>query len=525
MHLVFVAAGLVAIAIIPHASTVTASFSVDDRAFVAQNPAIRSVGAALAGFGHSFPPSDPARGLYRPVTQLSFAVEHALFGLRPGPFHAGNLLLHALCTLLAWGLLRRLVGDRVALVAALLFAAHPVHAEAVDNISGRSELLGLGFALLSLHALASRGRLATLGAVIAFALACFSKESAVGLVGVVTVYGLVAWPVNPGFWRRLGLLWCVAAGWFALRAAVLPSLQPAAVVLGGAPAMTKMCTVGALFAEYARLLVWPSLLQIDFVYETRIGIVSGPTARAVAGWALICAAATGGLLLIRRYRQTADQAALTAAGGLVWMGAFLLPVSHVVDFGALMAERFLLSPSLGFCVAVAVPAVAVAQASTRRTRQLLGGLLVVLLLAAGVRSANRALQWRSDLALWQSAAAVAPNHPDILLNLGVACIEGGSPAEGASHLRAVLVQRPDDVQALLNLAGLHAGAGRLGEAAKMLDRVTASHPQMALAWVNRAVIAARAGAFDDARVFVDKALALEPEHLGARRLLQRLPVR
>src|SRR6185436_11284419 len=96
--------------------------------------------------------------LYRPLAQwtllLNAGANELLSGdpLRAAGFHAGNLLLHAAAclALLAW--LRTLPLPRGAPFAgALLFAVHPVHTEAVANVSARSEplalLLGLAFLL------------------------------------------------------------------------------------------------------------------------------------------------------------------------------------------------------------------------------------------------------------------------------------------------------------------------------------------------------------------------------------------
>lgn len=79
---------------------------------------------------------------YRPVGQLSFAGDHFFWGLQPFGYHLTNLLLHLVCTLLTWRLARRLFEEpRYALAAAVVFALHPIHNEAVAWISGRFDLL------------------------------------------------------------------------------------------------------------------------------------------------------------------------------------------------------------------------------------------------------------------------------------------------------------------------------------------------------------------------------------------------
>src|SRR5204862_5035407 len=101
---------------------------------------------------------------YRPVTTLSFALNHALGGLGPLGYHAVNVLLHAaVCVLLSVVLGEVMRRPRLAGTAALLFAAHPVHTEAVASVVGGAEGLaalgGLGAGWLVLRARgAVRGR-------------------------------------------------------------------------------------------------------------------------------------------------------------------------------------------------------------------------------------------------------------------------------------------------------------------------------------------------------------------------------
>ncbi|HEU4385779.1 MAG TPA: hypothetical protein VFR85_20000, partial [Anaeromyxobacteraceae bacterium] len=98
---------------------------------------------------------DPSvRGPYRPVTTLSYALNYAVHGRWTPGFHAVNVALHALSSVLLWALARRLArealpgrADGAALLAGLLFALHPAHVEAVATIFGRTEPLSAAFTL------------------------------------------------------------------------------------------------------------------------------------------------------------------------------------------------------------------------------------------------------------------------------------------------------------------------------------------------------------------------------------------
>lgn len=81
--------------------------------------------------------SDPtSHKSYRPLCVLTFRLNYALHGLDPWGYHAVNLLLHSACTLCFWWACRSIIftgrDSGPSIVAGALFAAHPVHVEAVS---------------------------------------------------------------------------------------------------------------------------------------------------------------------------------------------------------------------------------------------------------------------------------------------------------------------------------------------------------------------------------------------------------
>lgn len=76
---------------------------------------------------------------YRPLTILTFRLNYLLHGLNPWGYHALNLFLHLLATVLfGWFCLCEVFGAKVPFfssLAMLLFTAHPVHTEAVSSLA------------------------------------------------------------------------------------------------------------------------------------------------------------------------------------------------------------------------------------------------------------------------------------------------------------------------------------------------------------------------------------------------------
>lgn len=247
---------------------------------------------------------------YRPVTQLSFSLDWALWGLDPTGYLATNLLLHATATVLVYVLARRLTGGSRsrALVASILFTLHPVTVESVPAISRRQDALATVFLLGSLLTYLrartdpDRGR-AWLAGSLGLALAAFgSKEIAIVLPGAILVHAwLVDREATGGFFsverarfslRRTAPYATVAALFVAWRTAVIGGF-------GGYPDRADLVSrwVAWELGEYMTALLSP-LRYLQVVLE-----LSGPQlALAVS----ILTATLIGLVLVLYRGRSAD---------------------------------------------------------------------------------------------------------------------------------------------------------------------------------------------------------------------------
>jgi len=139
-----------AVGALAYANTVANGYVLDDYHLIVENPAVQRLDLG-ALFAHATVTAGGA--FYRPLGLLSFAVDHALFGMRPAWMHLMSLVYHLLAVAAVFDFARRLGGVRLALATALLFAAHPVHTEAVSALANRPEAMAtaLYVALLSIE--------------------------------------------------------------------------------------------------------------------------------------------------------------------------------------------------------------------------------------------------------------------------------------------------------------------------------------------------------------------------------------
>lgn len=544
---------LLLLSLAPHLPALSAGFTFDDEEFVQRNASIRSLPAWLDSALGPFPPEDPGRALFRPVTSFSYLLDQVLLGGGAAGFHASNLAWYLLVILLAFQLFKVYLRDpRWALAAALLFSLHPVHCEAVDSITGRSELLALAFSLaaLLLHikgaglggaaapAPVRRGALLLAGAGF-YALAILSKETGFMLPGALLLQVLLLDGVRrsggtPGAGEQgaAASLWpgqlLTLTPYLAVSLLYLPlrwwalggHLRPAPHNLVSPSLWLRLHLLGKTYLEYLRLMLFPGILQVDYYYQSELARDPGPTLRSTAGLAVLGLTLAFGLSMALRGWRGREQSRggatnpALAALGLGLFLCYLVPVSNLIPTGAVMAERFLFSPSFGFVLMV----VALARAGYRgRLRQRgLAALLVAALALFAARTAYRSQDWEDEVTLWSALAAYIPDDPRITMNLGTGLARRGELDRAEAALLRVLKVQPGNQEAALNLAGVYQARGDLRGAARLLTAAIGRHPGDASLHSNLGVVLARAGRLAAARRSFTRALALNPNLASAK---------
>ncbi len=169
-----------------YAVTLTHDYNVDDE-LVTKGHRLTSQGVAAIPEIFQSPYYQDDMGYsyeYRPITHVSFAIEHWLLGEHPGVSHCINVLLYSFTVLLVF-LTTRMMGSMESLhfpvIAALLFAVHPMHTETIASIKNRDELLaflfGIGALYNTIGFLDRGGALRWLAVVILLILSLLSKTS------------------------------------------------------------------------------------------------------------------------------------------------------------------------------------------------------------------------------------------------------------------------------------------------------------------------------------------------------------
>ncbi|MEO0085242.1 MAG: tetratricopeptide repeat protein [candidate division WOR-3 bacterium] len=475
----------------------------DDTALV-----LRSRTRPLATFGQSFwqgaaevLDGDP---YYRPLVNFSLGLERAVAGGSAWHFHLVNVLLHGVVVgLFAW-----LVGVMAGSVpaggiAGLLFGLHPLLADSVAYVSGRTDILaGLGLLVACLGVVWWRRRPCWQAVVVVlagFAVAVFSKESGLLFLGP-GVAGLLVQSRQGGGLRSdrlaaVGLV-LVAAGYLTARQAVLGSL------VGISPAGTAGEVVGLALNEFGRGLVRFTIPFGQPLFEWR-GAVSG----RLDAYAL---AALGYLLLPILLTRLRQRGLLLVAWA--WGLLFLLPFAALSQFGP--TGRLLYLPGMGLVVMVAVVGLQVAGHS--RIRQRLAAAAGIGLAAAFVPFlVARTAAWRNETGLFRRMTQQAPTYARGHYNLGTALLAAADPAGAAEAFSRALVLDSGLVQACLNLGALRQQQGELAEAAALYRRAVKSRPDYAPTRVNLGIVLHKTGDRQGAVAELRRGLELDPRSVGA----------
>lgn len=507
---------LVLLAAVPYLGTLGFGFALDDRAEIVENAHVRSLANVreillsplLAGHG-----LEGVR-LYRPLTTLTYAVDQAISGGHPGWFHAVNVLLHVAVSLLAWAVLRGWFADRLTpFLGAALFAVHPIHVEAVANVSGRKELLATLFCLATL--LAFRRWRESGGAWLALAGATFvaglaSKETAVVAPALLV---LEEWllptrgDAGASFRSRVLLPGALFAGLFAaylaVRAGVLEGLLPGrASVLDNPLAhvgpVDRLLSALVVVARGLRLQLVPFDQSPDYSLAA-IPVVTSPASPAfvLAAGALVAI----GLAVL----------ALRAERGLVVAAAFyplaLAPAANVLlPIGTTFGERLLYLPSVATCAVLGW----VAARGVRSRRQVAVVVLGLVGAAAIGRTVAYASTWRNDETLFVAAREVMPSSAKVRYNVGAILAGRGETAAAMREYGAALAIHPDYPEALANRGNLRLSLGDRSGALDDLSAAIRISPRDARALNSRGLLHRLEGRLDLAIGDLDAAIAVDP---------------
>jgi hypothetical protein len=469
-----------ALAFAVYANSLGNGFITDDQFQILNNPVVTGARPLFSAFttgvwaflGHT-------GNYYRPLQFVVYGAIYRAFGPNAVPFHLWMALLHAVNTVLVFGLARRLFGDKpgAAWIAGAVFAAHPIHTEAVDWIAALPDLLVTTLVLCGLRARRT--------APLLYLAALLTKETGVVLPAL---YAAQDWlrGTRPNRAVYAGMAAALAV-YLGLRVNALGGLAPAQQTFFHLPPAEFVLSALVLAGRYLLALVFPVGLNFFHVFHPETAVWPWPVL-AAAGLAAAAVAA-------RRSRL--------AIFAVFWMAAALAPALNLTGVGQnVFAERYLYLPSVGFVLLAGIVP------SWRRAWPLAA--LVVLVFSAASVARNR--DWQDDFTLLQVTARQSPDSAYIHNLLAGAWVQRGQfqrardeqtlavryeprspvyrknlgnillalqPAAAIPEFQAVVALEPGSAEAHSNLGLAYMATGRMAEAAAEFRAALAIDPRSA----------------------------------------------
>ena len=523
----WLAAVVVVAGIIVYWNSFSGVFLFDDFRNIVDNQAIRRLWPVWAHLSGSF----------RPLVDLSVAINYSVGKLDVWGYHAFYLAIHLLAALVLFGVVRRtLMLERLrssfgrsaqwlALAVSLIWVVHPLHTEAVTYIIHRAEaMMGLCY-LLTLYCMirgveSPRRRwrwYATAAVASAAGMGC--KEVVATAPVVVLLYDRVflSRSFRELFRQRWGLYAMLAASWLVLVAtglveeAVSPHPTRGAAGLGYAGFGPKqyLLTQPGVILHYLKLSFWPHPLCVDYGWpvaktlgEVFVPVIVVLTLLIATGWAL--------------WRR--GQLGFLGA----WFFVILAPTSSFIPIQDPACDRRMYLPLAALVVLAVLGGyrgwrqLGSRLSWSRRTQTVVVVVLpltIAGLLGYGTITRNR--DYHSAVAMWCSVVATAPNNARGYNGLGVALRKQGQVAEAVRYHQKAISIDPNYARAHTNLAIALAEQGSSDQAIEHYTRALQSKPKSAKAHYNLARLLRSQGKTDQAIVHYEKALELDPNYAYA----------
>jgi Flp pilus assembly protein TadD len=509
-----VIAALALLATLPYLNMLRNQFVYDDTTQVLNDPYLQSfryLPTIFTSTAFSYVGAGATDNYYRPMMLVSYLFCARLFGLYPRPFHVASLLFNTAVVIVLFKATERMFKDRVlALVAAALFALHPVHTEPVVWVAALPDLQSTLFCLLAFWAflrLPQPNRVISvpvcLGMSISYALALLSKETAVTLPVLATLYehfyrddrGQTRWAQKIA---RYAPLWALDICYFLFRVRILGGLLPANP-LRKIPYVEVLLYAIGLIGQYAWKFVWPVRLCAAYIFPFGVRAMLPSIALGVVVLSLFT-------IVFRHLWIHARRVSF----GLLWFFVTLSPVLNSrwirsATDALPFAERYLYLPSVGLCWVLAWGYIRLFEKTSGRAAVWRRGLVSAAVLLAVlfiVRIVIRNRDWQDDVTFssrtlavspdsvemhnilgaayyrqgdikaaereWLQAQRIAPADTTLLDNLGLICMDEGRLEEAIALFKKSLLQRPGNTNARISLGMAFAKMGNLAQAEKEL---------------------------------------------------------
>lgn len=520
---------LISIIVVIYLNSFNNSFVWDDKHLIENNQVIKSWNNFFYIFGTDFwtLTYTPNSGYYRPIITFSYMIDYTLWRLKPFGYHLTNTLFHTLNAILIFFIVLLIFKKQtLAFFGAMIFAAHPILTEAVTWIAGRTCIFVTFFYLfafmLFLKNNLNKKKIGyKLGSCIFFAVALFSKETAITLplILILSDYFFISKTdknkFTSNFISRHSIFLIISGVYLLLRFITLGQVGTSQDFYAD-NLFLNFIMAFKIYASYLKLLLFPIYLNAEF----NIGV-----AQSILESSLIISIIIILFLIVCAVKLANKSKEISF--GIYWIFITLLPVSNIIPLGELVAERFLYLPSIGFCLILAKIISMIPHLRTKllRPQQLkfISTLFFVVVIAGySLRIIVRNKDWKDEITLFKKTIESSPNSARAHFNLGNAYYSKGLYKLAESELKQAVEIDYNYTLAHNNLGVLYGKKGFYEKATIEFEKAISSDPNFWEAYANLGGTYLKLEQKEKAISMFEKALKINPNNKIVEQILAKL---
>jgi tetratricopeptide (TPR) repeat protein len=546
---------IISVSLLAYSNTFSSPFQFDSKAVIAENPVIRSLEYYL----------HPSKAElykeffeYRTFTKrfigyLSFALNYRFHQLDVAGYHIVNLIIHILNALLLYLLMlftfetpyvkkSPITGYKVhiAVIGALVFAAHPVQTQAITYIWQRVTSLATLFYLGSIVAYV-KWRLLIKGShsgprglitfktillyvtcIIGSVLAMNTKQIAFTLPIIILLYEFIFF--DGKIRKRILPLIPLLLTLLIVPLNLMDIDKPAAEIIGDVSEVTRgaslmprteyFFTSMRVIVTYLRLILLPINQNIDYDYPALTSLFNP---EVLISSIFLLSILGGAIYLLFKTRHSSLHARLISFG-ILWFFITLALESSIIPLSNVIYEHRLYLPMTGVLIAIITGLVTVIERLTQRwtgvkkAASVVAGVIVIVL-AFSTYERNKV--WMDEETMWKDVVTKSPNKSRGHNNLGLVYQSRGRIKEAIPHYERAVALNPDYLLAYSNLGVAYKSIGLIDRAIEQYMHAMLIQPDDPITYYNLGNAYKSKGSFEEAIKYYRIAIQLKPDFTQA----------
>jgi len=348
---------------------------------------------------------------YRPIVKATFAIEYQLWGENPGISHFINILLFLATAILIYYLLKKFLNSyprELPIFIVLLFIAHPIHTEVVSSLKNRDALLSFLGCLLAMNSFiryveTKKVKHIIYGSLL-FIFGYLSKSDSLTFLAVI--------PLVLYFFTDIKIKQLLWIGLILFAAMIIVRFGPKLYLpkpdrdlqffenplFFEKSRWIKMATGLYCLIFYIRILIFPHPLLFYYGYDMI------PITNFANAWVLLSLIIHLGIFIYAMIKiKEKHMVSFAILYYLITISMFSNIVKPAVG---IVAERFVYSASLGFCMVVAYSIFTLLKVDfqtkiiTHSQKNKLAFAFLILLIPYSIKTIARNQDWKDFLTLY-----------------------------------------------------------------------------------------------------------------------------